>query len=155
KPELSADVNEQHRYNAACSAALAAGQGEDARLLPDKVAAMFRRWTLGWLREELAAYDKIDPQSNSAMKQTIREWLAHWQRDPNLAGVREPEQLAKLPTAEQEEWRRFWAGVANMAVPSDRVGTPAAPTVQVGQELDLAGPTVQGKKFDLKQLRGK
>jgi hypothetical protein len=31
--KLAADLNQQHRYNAACSAALtAAGQGEDARL---------------------------------------------------------------------------------------------------------------------------
>src|SRR5262249_18770519 len=45
-PNIAADLNQQHRYNAACSAALAAaGQGEDASLLPDKVTAMLRRWT--------------------------------------------------------------------------------------------------------------
>ncbi|HEY7428116.1 MAG TPA: tetratricopeptide repeat protein, partial [Gemmataceae bacterium] len=156
EPKLAADLNQQHRYNAACSAALAAaGQGEDARLLPDKDATMFRRRALDWLREELAAYGQIAPQNNPAMKQTIQKRLAHWQRDPDLAGVREPEQLAKLPPAEKEEWRRLWAGVASMAAPSDRVGTPAAPPLKVGQEMDLAGPTVQGEKFDLKQLRGK
>ncbi|HEY7428499.1 MAG TPA: tetratricopeptide repeat protein, partial [Gemmataceae bacterium] len=123
EPILATGLNQQYRYNAACSAALAAaGQGEDARLLPDKVVTMFRRWALGWLREELAAYGKIAPQSNSAMKQTIQQRLAHWQRDPDLASVRESEQLAKLPQAEQEEWRRLWAGVAGTAALSDRAG---------------------------------
>jgi thiol-disulfide isomerase/thioredoxin len=32
---------------------------------------------------------------------------------------------------------------------------PAGPPVRVGQVLDLAGPTVGGEKFDLKQLRGR
>jgi WD40 repeat protein/tetratricopeptide (TPR) repeat protein len=121
EPKLAADFNAQYRYNAACSAALAAaGQGEDARLLPDKVTGMFRRWALVWLRDDLAAYSKTALQSNPAMKQTIRQRLAHWQLDPNLAGVREPEQLAKLSPAEQEEWCRLWAEVASMAALSDR-----------------------------------
>src|SRR5262249_6054789 len=123
EPKLVTELNQQHRYNAACSAALAAaGQGEDVRLLPDKVAAMFRRWALGWLREELAAYGKTAPQSNSAMKPTIQQRMAHWQRDPDLAGVREPKHLAQLSPVEKEEWRRLWAAVANMAALSDRVG---------------------------------
>ncbi|MHB1426482.1 MAG: tetratricopeptide repeat protein, partial [Gemmataceae bacterium] len=54
EPKLAADLDAWHRYSAACSAALAAaGQGEDARLLPDKTVAMFRRWALGWLRDDL------------------------------------------------------------------------------------------------------
>ncbi len=32
---------------------------------------------------------------------------------------------------------------------------PAGPSVSVGQELELAGPTVEGEKFNLKRLRGK
>jgi hypothetical protein len=28
-------------------------------LLPDKVAAMFRRWALAWLRDDLTAYTKF------------------------------------------------------------------------------------------------
>src|SRR5262249_17665261 len=48
---LPADLHLQHRYNAACSAALAAaGQSEDAKHLPDKAVGMLRRQALGWLR---------------------------------------------------------------------------------------------------------
>jgi eukaryotic-like serine/threonine-protein kinase len=54
EPKLADDLNAVHRYNAACSAALAAaGQGKDARMLPDKVVVMFRRWALNWLRDDL------------------------------------------------------------------------------------------------------
>ncbi|HEY7427718.1 MAG TPA: tetratricopeptide repeat protein, partial [Gemmataceae bacterium] len=115
EPKLVADLNQQHRYHAACSAALAAaGQGEDARLLPDKVAAMFRRWALGWLREELAAYGAIAPQSNSARKPTIRQRLKHWQRDPLLASVREADAVDKLPEAERDVCRKLWADVETL-----------------------------------------
>jgi Flp pilus assembly protein TadD len=60
EPKFAADWQEWHRYSAACSAAMAAaGQGNDAGLLPDKVAAMFRHWALVWLRADLTTYAKL------------------------------------------------------------------------------------------------
>ena len=38
--------------------------------------------------------------------------LSEWQRDPDLAGVRDPVELAKLPAAEREQWQGLWAEVA-------------------------------------------
>jgi hypothetical protein len=38
--------------------------------------------------------------------------LQHWQTDPDLAGLRDPEPLAKLPESEQEACRKLWADVA-------------------------------------------
>jgi eukaryotic-like serine/threonine-protein kinase len=113
EPKLAADLNAQHRYHAACSAALAtAGQGEDARLLPDKVVAMFRRWALGWLRDDLTAYRKIAQQSNPAVKRAIQQRLAHWQRDLDLAGLRDKDAVDKLPEAERDACQKLWADVA-------------------------------------------
>src|SRR5262249_2182629 len=58
--KLAADLDQGHRYNAACSAALAAaGQGEDAKHLPDKVPLMLRRQALRWLRADLAQYTEL------------------------------------------------------------------------------------------------
>jgi hypothetical protein len=37
-------------------------------LLPDKVAAMFRRWALGWLRDDLTVYANLAGQNNPAAK---------------------------------------------------------------------------------------
>jgi hypothetical protein len=65
-PKLAADLNQQHRYNAACSAALAAaGQGEDAQRLPDKVVGMFRRWAFRWLSDDLKVYSRLAQQKKT------------------------------------------------------------------------------------------
>ena len=43
EPTFAADLDEQHRYDAACSATLAAaGRAVDAKNLPDKVQLMLR-----------------------------------------------------------------------------------------------------------------
>jgi len=116
EPKLAAGPNQQHRYNAACSAALAAaGQGEAARLLPDKVAAMFRRWALNWLRDDLTAYAKLAEQNNAAVKQTTQQRLAHWWRDPDLASVRDPQALDRLGDNERAAWQALWRDVDELA----------------------------------------
>ncbi len=108
----SADLNKQHRYNAACSAALAAaGQGEDARLLPDKVVVMFRRWALGWLRDDLRALAQLAEQNNPAVKQAIQQRMAHWWNDPDLACVRDRSALDRLSDQERAAWRSLWRDV--------------------------------------------
>ena len=40
--------------------------------------------------------------------------LEHWQRDTDLAGVRDPAALEKLTAEEQEAWRKLWADVAEL-----------------------------------------
>jgi hypothetical protein len=42
----------------------------------------------------------------------VRQSLAKWQIDPDLAGVREPDALAKWSPDEQKSWTRFWSDVA-------------------------------------------
>jgi hypothetical protein len=112
EPKLAADLDQQHRYNAACSAALAAArQGEDARLLPDKVVTLFRRWALVWLRDDLTAYAKLVRQNNPTVTQNIQRNLAHWKRDPDLASVRDPQALDRLSDNERAVWQALWRDV--------------------------------------------
>jgi hypothetical protein len=40
--------------------------------------------------------------------------LKLWQRDADLAGVRDQEALAKLPQPERESWGRLWSDVADI-----------------------------------------
>ena len=116
EPKLAADLNHQHRYNAACSTALAAaGQGEDARLLPDKVVVMFRRWALGWLRDDLKALAQLAQQNNPAVKQTIQRRMAHWRNDPDLASVRDRPALDRLPDNERAGWQSLWREVEELS----------------------------------------
>jgi hypothetical protein len=112
-PRLAADLSQQHRYSAARSAALAAaGQGEDAKHLPDKVRLGLRRQALAWLRDDLALYLKLAERAEPAEKQAVREWMQQWQQDADLAPVRDPQALDRLGEDEREAWRRLWEEVA-------------------------------------------
>jgi serine/threonine-protein kinase len=105
QPKLADDLQTQDRYNAACAAALAAaGQGEDARLLPDKVAGGLRRQALQWLKADLAAYAQLTERGNAATKQVIHQRLTHWRQDADLASVRDRAALDRLPEAERQAW---------------------------------------------------
>jgi tetratricopeptide (TPR) repeat protein len=121
-PRLAADLCEQPRYGAACSAALAAaGQGEDARHLPDKVQRALRRQALRWLRDDLALYAKLAGRDDPKMKGAVRRRLAHWRQDANLASVRDPQALDQLPEDERQQWRRLWDDVAALLA---KAGSP-------------------------------
>jgi Flp pilus assembly protein TadD len=126
EPKLVADPNAWHRYNAACVATLAAaGQGEDARLLPDKAACMFRRWALDWLRDDLTAYANLAGQDNPAMKQLIQQRLVHWKGDSDLVSVRDAKALDHLPENERIAWQGLWRDVDELL---KRVGKKDEPT---------------------------
>ena len=125
EPKLAADLEQQHRYNAACSAALAAaGQGEANRLLPDKVVTMFRGWTLSWLRDDLTANAKLAEQNKPAVKQAIRQRLAHWRRNPDLASVRDPQALDRLGDNERAAWQALWRDVDELLTRVAKKGEP-------------------------------
>jgi serine/threonine-protein kinase len=96
------------RYNAACAAAQAGcGQGDDVAALEESERARLRSLALAWLRDELTQ----SVNQLARKPQELQQHLQHWQRDADLAGVRESGRLAQLPLAEQEAWRRLWAEV--------------------------------------------
>jgi tetratricopeptide (TPR) repeat protein len=95
-----------HRYEAAYAAALAGtGSSLDAEELDDKERGRWRTQALRWLRASLGLDGKEAPTL------LARRLRPHAVRDPDLAGVRDEAELAKLPEAEQAEWRAFWAEV--------------------------------------------
>jgi hypothetical protein len=110
-PKLVDDRQAQHRYNAACTAALAAaGQGIDDPPPNDAAKLKLRVQARAWLQAELAAWSKLQdaqPQSRSLVLQTLQ----HWRQDTDLAAIRDAAALAKLPQAERKEWEKLWADV--------------------------------------------
>jgi tetratricopeptide (TPR) repeat protein len=111
-PKLADDLHLQNRYNAACSAALAAaGQGEDAKHLSDKVRLGLRRQALGWLRDDLALYVKLAEREEPGARQVVPQTMQHWEQDADLASVRDQEALDKLPDDERQQWRQLWDDV--------------------------------------------
>jgi Flp pilus assembly protein TadD len=118
EPKLADDLRAQHRYNAACAAALAAaGLGEDARGLSPEQRGKLRQRALDWLRADLAAYSKLPAKASQAVQQRLSHWLA----DPDFASVRDKAALDRLPEAERQQWRKLWADVAALR---KRTGEP-------------------------------
>jgi hypothetical protein len=70
-----------------------------------------RTLALGWLRADLAAWGRILDAGDAKLRVDITPALRRWQADPDLAGVRDPEALAKLPSQEQKAWCDLWAEV--------------------------------------------
>jgi serine/threonine protein kinase/Flp pilus assembly protein TadD len=112
EPKLQQDLNNQHRYNAACAAALAGcGQGKDADQSDDKERVRLRRRALDWLHADLAAYQQLLDKEPDKVRPVVLQRMQHWQQDKDFAGVRGSEALAKLPEAERQEWQKLWAEV--------------------------------------------
>jgi WD40 repeat protein/serine/threonine protein kinase len=108
---LADDLDSGHRYNAACAAALAGcGQGNDAEGLGDEERARLRRQALDWLRADLQAWGRLldkDPGKGPAAVQTLHHWL----EDPDFAGVRGAEAVARLPETDRADWEKLWQEV--------------------------------------------
>jgi serine/threonine-protein kinase len=112
EPKLAAEPPSGHRYNAACNAALAAaGQGEDAMNLADEERTRLRQQALDWLRADLTAWTKVLDKGPPQARQVVAQTLQHWQKDTDLAGLRDKAALDKLPAAERDAWQRLWADV--------------------------------------------
>jgi serine/threonine protein kinase/Flp pilus assembly protein TadD len=106
------DLENSHRYQAACAAALAGcGRGDDAGQLDEKERIRWRKQALDWLRAELRARGELPPVSNRVERQRLQGWLRSWQSDEALAGLRDATTVAHLSAAEQESWNQLWADV--------------------------------------------
>jgi hypothetical protein len=69
------------------------------------------RQALTWLRADLALWARRAADRPLARAQ-LRKALEHWQRDPDLAGLRDEAALGKLAPEEAQACRRLWAEVA-------------------------------------------
>jgi serine/threonine-protein kinase len=119
-PRLADDPAAGHRYQAVCCALQAGtGQGADATPLNDPQRPRWRRQAVDWLRADLALERKRFDRGTPGERQMVQERLRRWQRDPDLAGVRDAAALAKLPEAERQAWQKLWADVAALLVKAE------------------------------------
>jgi tetratricopeptide (TPR) repeat protein len=118
---------EDGRYNAACAAALAGcGQDKDADKFNETARASLRRQALDWLRDDLEKWDRLldkEPDKARAAAKVTNK-LRHWLADPDFAGVRGPEAIAKLPAAERQTWQELWGHVADTLARAQAKTTP-------------------------------
>jgi tetratricopeptide (TPR) repeat protein/serine/threonine protein kinase len=112
QPGLADDLGAAHRYRAAsCASRAAANQGADAEL-DEKERASQRRRALSWLQADLDLWGQRLGSGTPSLAAAVEKALRHWQRDKDLAGLRDPAALANLPDAERTEWQKLWADVA-------------------------------------------
>jgi tetratricopeptide (TPR) repeat protein len=121
--KLALDRNAQNRYSAVCAAALAScGKSKDNPPPDEAARPKLRRQALEWLKAELEAWKRElasnDPpvagrsQLNVApVRERFQVYVGQYRLDGDLACVREPDALAKLPEEEQKAWHAFWADV--------------------------------------------
>jgi serine/threonine-protein kinase len=113
-PPLADDLGAGHRYNAARAAALAGcGHGEDARGFEEVERKRWRDQARQWLRADLAARARAPDADATGAGRGVREALTRWRKEPELACVRDPGELAKLPADEQKEFAALWTEVAS------------------------------------------
>jgi hypothetical protein len=62
----------------------------------------------------LALWTKQLQSGQPAERTTAHKALAHWQKDSDLAGLRDKGALAKLPAEERVAWQTLWADVARL-----------------------------------------
>ena len=70
-----------------------------------------RRQALTWLRADVALLVE-QMKSGKPAGRAVQATLLHWQKDSDLAGVRDQGALAKLPEQERGDWQKLWADVA-------------------------------------------
>jgi serine/threonine-protein kinase len=103
-PQLTEELRAGHRFNAARAAALAGGgHGDDLSGLGEPRRAELRKQARDWLRLDLLAWAKRVDTGTEADRIQAQRTLATWRDDPDLAGLRDPAALGKLPPDERQE----------------------------------------------------
>jgi hypothetical protein len=106
---LTTDRAAKFKIIATAAALAATGKGGNAPNLDDVAKAKLRRQVLDGLKSELIILTK---QLESAPPAIIVQTLNRWQKDPDLASIRDAAALPKLSADEQKVFTQLWADVA-------------------------------------------
>jgi serine/threonine-protein kinase len=110
---LAEALSDGHRFAAARAAARAGcGRSADAAGLGEPERARWRAQAREWLRADLAAWGKALDVDPMGARESIRQRLTQWRADPDIAGLREPAELERLPAAERKDCLAMWAEAA-------------------------------------------
>jgi serine/threonine-protein kinase len=111
-PDLGEDRKFPYRYDAACSAILAAtGGGHDRQRSDESARRELRRQALEWLRREVAAWKALVKSGEDEGRSRAVRALEFWLKDEDLASVRDEDALRVMDEAERTNWYELWAEV--------------------------------------------
>jgi hypothetical protein len=110
-----------YRYFAACVAVrVGTGKEGDAADLDAETRAAWRRLGYDWLRADLTLWRQRLRGNQPAVRAEAARLMRHWLTNPDLADVRDPEALRRLPAAERKIWDDLWDEVRRTADEADR-----------------------------------
>ena len=98
---LMQDLDAAHRYNAARWAALAGcGQGANGASLGEPERTKWRTQARKWLRADLVSHGAAHDKDPARHRERAQRAMQRCRETPDLAGLREPSNLEKLPLDE-------------------------------------------------------
>ena len=114
-PKLATDLKAGYRYDAACFASLASVEQDhhDPKSSAD-ARAKLRIQARDWLKADLALHAQAIKNGKPEEADAFRKNLAHWKVDADLAPLRDPVALTKIPEVERAEWQTLWAEVERL-----------------------------------------
>jgi hypothetical protein len=101
----------------------AKGRGQDDAALTEGERAGLRRQARAWLAADLDTWRRRAIDGNPRDRADAAAALRHWQGDADLAGVRHPWSLLRLPADERRLWQRLWADVDKLLQKASKTGT--------------------------------
>jgi hypothetical protein len=112
---LAEDLRPGPCHEAARAAALTGCRlGADGAKLEEAERTRWRWQARNWLRADLAAWAETLDNNSTVTRALVRETVAHWQVDPDLAGLRESSAMAHLPADERTVCLALWQAVGNL-----------------------------------------
>jgi serine/threonine-protein kinase len=119
--KLAKDGTDSYRFEAACAAAQAAmGQGKDDPPPDDEAKTKLRSQALKWLKAERDARARLLNSDPAQARALLANSLPLWKANRDLAPIRDPDALAKLPQEERQSWQAFWRDVDDLLKRAER-----------------------------------
>jgi tetratricopeptide (TPR) repeat protein len=116
------------RYLAARCAALAGwGLGKDGARLSEAERTHWRKQARAWLQDDLAMWAAKLGSESPLERNLARRMLTHWQADPDLVGLREPQALDELSADERKDCSALWHEVRALLKQAGQYRATAAP----------------------------
>ncbi len=113
-PNLADDVKREHRFRAACFAALAVSAPAVTPINSTTTSApAFVNWPWSGCAD-LAHWTMQSASDKPADRDKVQQMLQHWLSEPDLANMRNEDAVAKLPAEERAAWDKLWAEVAEV-----------------------------------------
>jgi hypothetical protein len=110
--------------------------------------AKLRKQILEWLKAEYAEWSRFLESNPAQVGPLAARNLMGWQRDADLAGIRDEKELARLPEGEHSAFKQLWSDVDSLLTKA-RAGELTQAAIRVRENFDhrLSRCRVTGEKI--------